>query len=138
MDGRGGYIKLHRKFLDWGWYPDINTKTVFIHLLLAANFKDTEFMGQVIKAGQAVVSLDSLSRDLCLSVKQVRTALAHLEKTGDIKKQSTKRFTIVTIANWELYQVDKGQSKGNVRADKGQSKGKEGKEWQNGECSQNQ
>lgn len=126
MDERGGCIKLHRKFLDWGWYPDINTKAVFIHLLLAANFKDTEFMGQVIKAGQAVVSLDSLSRDLRLSVKQVRTALAHLEKTGDIKKQSAKRFTIVTIANWELYQVDKGQSNGNVRADKGQSNGKEG------------
>ena len=125
MGGRGGCIKLHRKFLDRGGYPDINTKTVFIHLLLAANFKDTEFMGQVIKAGPAVVSLASLSRDFCLSVKQVRTALAHLEKTGDIKKQSTKRFTIVTIANWELYQADKGQSKGNVRADKGQSKGKE-------------
>ena len=28
-----GYIKLYRSLLNWEWYDDINTKTVFLHLL---------------------------------------------------------------------------------------------------------
>ncbi len=30
-----GFIKLHRKIIDWEWYDDINTKTLFIHILSA-------------------------------------------------------------------------------------------------------
>lgn len=28
-----GWIKLHRRFVDWEWYSDIVTKTVFVDLL---------------------------------------------------------------------------------------------------------
>ena len=34
-----GFIKLHRKIVDWEWYDDINRNFRFIyHLLLKANF----------------------------------------------------------------------------------------------------
>ena len=46
-----GWIKLHRKILDWGWYSDINTRVVFIHLLLLANFDDRYYLGKKIKKG---------------------------------------------------------------------------------------
>ena len=42
-----GHIKLFRKFLDWGWYQDINTKV----LLLKANWKDGKFMGTTVPRG---------------------------------------------------------------------------------------
>lgn len=38
-----GYIKIHRKMLDWEWYDDIPTKTLFLHLLLTANWKDSKW-----------------------------------------------------------------------------------------------
>ena len=30
------YVKISRKILDWEWYTDINTKVLFLHILLKA------------------------------------------------------------------------------------------------------
>ena len=49
-----GHIKLYRKFLDWEWYQDINTKVLFIHMLMKANWKDGKFMGTTIPRGSIV------------------------------------------------------------------------------------
>ena len=121
-----GFIKVHRRMIEWGWYSDPNTKALFLHLLLVATFKDGEYMGHKLKPGDAVVGFKSLSETLGMSVKQVRTAMAHLESTGEITRKATNRFSIVSIANWESYQLEdderanKGQTKGKQRANKGQ------------------
>lgn len=92
--------------MEWGWYKDSNTKAVFLHLLLTASFKESDFLGHTIMPGQSVIGLNALSDKLGLSVQQVRTALKKLEKTGEIIKKTTNKFTVVTVANWELYQLD--------------------------------
>ena len=45
-----GWIKVHRKLVDWEWYNDINVKVVFLHLLLTANHKEKQWKGQTIFA----------------------------------------------------------------------------------------
>ena len=40
-----GWIKVHRKLVDWEWYNDINVKVVFLHLLLTANHKEKQWKG---------------------------------------------------------------------------------------------
>jgi len=57
-----GWIKLHRKLLDWEWYDDVNTTRVFLHLLMVANHKDNNWRGITIKRGQKLTSLSSLQR----------------------------------------------------------------------------
>lgn len=37
------FVKLSRKMLNWEWYTDVNTKTLFIHCLLRANWKKERF-----------------------------------------------------------------------------------------------
>lgn len=101
-----GWIKLHRQIIDWGWYSDPNAKAVFLHLLLTANLEDKEFLGHKIPKGSTVIGLHSLSEKLGLSVRQVRTALDKLERTGEITRKATNKFTVVTIENWSLYQCD--------------------------------
>lgn len=107
---RVGWIKFHRRFLEWGWYKDVNTKVVFIHLLLTANHTEAEFEGITIKPGQVVIGRRNLAKTLGLSERQVRTALEHLKSTNEITTWSTNKFTIVTIENWEKYQIDDGGS----------------------------
>ena len=91
--------------MEWEWYKDSNTKDVFIHLLLSANFKESAFKGFPIKPGQVVIGRKKLAEALGLSERAVRTALNHLKSTNEVAIQTTNRFSIVTIVNWEFYQV---------------------------------
>lgn len=104
MTDTNGYIKLHRSILSWEWYNDINTRGLFIHLLLSARWEDTRCMGQVIKRGQLCTTVRELSELNGLSTRQTRTALEHLQSTGEIKIQSTPSFSIITVVNYEVYQ----------------------------------
>lgn len=106
MNELNGWVKLNRSMLDWEWYDDTNTKVVFLHLLLTANWEEKRYHGHVIKEGDTVVGLNALAEELGLSVRQVRTALEHLKMTGEITVKATNKFSIVTIENWAKYQVD--------------------------------
>lgn len=101
----GGYIKLYRQMCDWEWYGDANVFRVFLHLLLNAQHEDTRWQGKVIQRGQVVIGREKLSEDLKLSVRQIRTALAKLESSGEITKKSTNKYTIVSVCKWDNYQV---------------------------------
>lgn len=101
-----GYIKLHRKIIEWEWYSDPNTKIVFLHLLLNANFRPVKYCGVELKAGELIVTLPELAGTLQLTVQNVRTALNHLKSTGEITVRTTNRFSVVTIEKWEMYQVE--------------------------------
>lgn len=101
-----GYIKLFRKMTEWEWYKDTNTKIVFLHLLMIANYKEARYKGIEIHPGQAVIGRRSLSDALGISEQNVRTALAHLKLTNEITIKSTSKFSVVTIENWAFYQSD--------------------------------
>lgn len=98
------WIKLHSKLLGWEWYKDTNTKVVFIHCLLKANWKDGKFQGKIIPRGSFVTSLESLSQELGLSVQQIRTALKHLISTKELTNESFSQYRIITVVNYEFYQ----------------------------------
>ena len=99
-----GFIKINRNILDWRWYGDDNTFRVFFHLLLKANYQDGEFEIHAIKRGQLVTGLKTLSKELSLSIQQVRTALKHLKLTNEISIQTTTKYSIITINNYSKYQ----------------------------------
>lgn len=120
-----GFILLFRQITEWEWYQNPNTFRVFLHCLLKANFVDGRFEGREIKRGQFVTSLDHLSKETKLSVKEVRTALNHLIWTGELASQSFNRYRVITVVKYSDYQ-DEGKQKGKLTASKGQAKGKQG------------
>ena len=91
------YIKLSRKILEWEWYSDINTKTLFLHMLLKANWKDGKFQGVDIPRGSFASSYQILALETGLSVKNVRTSLEHLKKTGEVAVNRHPKFSVFTI-----------------------------------------
>jgi len=99
-----GYVKIHRKLIQWGWYKNSVVKDTFLHLIFTANFKDMPWEGITIKRGQVVTSYESLADDLGFSIQQVRTAIKKLKSTGEITTQATNRYTIVTVVNFDDYQ----------------------------------
>lgn len=104
-----GWIKIDRKLLKWGWYSDNNTKAVFLDILLNANFRDGEYRGVKVHAGECVIGRKQMAERLGMSEQNVRTALKHLKETGEISTiKSTNRFTVVRIEKWMTYQVEDG------------------------------
>lgn len=99
-----GFIKLHRKILDWEWYDDPNCMRLFLHCLLRANFKDNNWRGIEIKRGSFLTSLDSLSKETKLSVSQIRTSIKKLKSTGELASSSHARHSVITIVGYESYQ----------------------------------
>lgn len=123
-----GFILLHRKLLEWEWYDDINTKSLFIHCLLKANHKDNNWRGQLIKRGQFFTSLNHLSFDLKLTTKQIRLSLEKLIKTNEIQSKGANKGTMITVCNYDSYQkkqILKDKQTDKERANKGQTEGKQ-------------
>ncbi len=115
-----GFVKIHRKLIQWGWYQDNVVKGVFLHLLLTASFKDAPWQGRTIHAGQVVTSYKRLAEDLGFGVQQVRTAVEKLVSTQEITCEATNKYTLITIVNWDDYQVLEEDTKRQVYDSKGQ------------------
>ena len=101
---KNGYIKLHRRMLDWEWYDDANTKAMFLHLLLTVNIKDDRWQGEEIKRGSRVISYLILAAELSFTIRQARTALEHLKTTGEVTVKTTSKYSVVTVSNFDRYQ----------------------------------
>lgn len=100
-----GYIYLHRKMLDWEWYKNINAKVVFLHCLLRANTEDTKVNGIEIKRGQFITSINTLVNELSLSKQQIRNTLTNIQATNNITQQTTNKYRLITVVNYDLYQI---------------------------------
>ena len=115
------YVKISRKILDWEWYTDINTKVLFLHILLKANWKPSRFQGTEVPRGSLVTSQQNMATETGLTIKNVRTALKHLENTGEVAVSRHPKFSVITVKNYNQY-----QSSGSQMAVDGQSDGSRG------------
>lgn len=99
-----GFIKLHRSLLEWEWHDDPNTLSVWIHLLLKANFKPTEWRGIILQPGQLITSRASLAKETGLSEREIRTAMNRLKTSGCLTIEATNRFTLISIVDFSSFQ----------------------------------
>lgn len=105
-----GFIKLHRKLLDWEWFDDANTLKLFLYCLLRANWESGSWHGISYLPGQFITSLPTLATETGLTVQQIRTALKHLKSTGELTDKSYTKYRIITVNNWCEYQGDNRQT----------------------------
>ena len=99
-----GYIKLFRTIKEWGWYDDPSTLALWIHILVEANWKDSEWHGELIERGSFVTSLQKLVVETGLSTRQVRTCLDRLVASHEIVREATSKWTKITICKYDDYQ----------------------------------
>lgn len=106
-----GWIKIFRKFTEWEWYTDSFVKSVFIHLLITANYETKRWKGRVIRPGQLITSAQHLAIALNMDRKTVFNALRSLQETKEIEVESKKGrfgYLFITINNYNAYQVNEG------------------------------
>ena len=104
MNEDKSFIVLNRKILKWEWYQDSNTKDLFIHLLLMANWEDKKWQGMDIKRGSLITSIKHLSEQTGLTSQNIRTALKKLQKSKNLTIKTTNKYSVITINNYDKYQ----------------------------------
>lgn len=118
----GGWVKLHRKLLEWEWYQDAHMVHLLVHLLLTASHKDRRYKGLTIKRGQVVTSIKELAEALGASETSTRRRMKRLKSGGFLTIKVAHRITTITICNYDSYQT-KGKSSGEIVAEKRRKNG---------------
>lgn len=116
-----GWIKLHRKILDKGYYKKSQYVHLWIHLLLKANHKEHEFMWNneiiIIKEGQLLTGRKELSKETGIPQTTIENILKLLENEHQIGQQKTTKFRVITIVNWKQHQKLDSKSDNRVTTD---------------------
>lgn len=105
----GGWVKLHRSILDKDISCNLILCGIWTHLLVTAVYKNSQilWMGQqrTLVPGQCVFGIKELADKWGISRSVIQKWLHHLHNTHRIVLESCSRGTVVTICNWELYQL---------------------------------
>ncbi len=104
-----GWIKLHKRMLDWEWYDDLNVRVLFLHLLLTVNYKDKNWKGINIEKGSRITGRIQLAEETGLTQQNIRTAINKLKSTNEITTKKTHKGTMFTVVKWNEYQESNQQ-----------------------------
>ena len=99
-----GWIKTYRSIVEWEWHTDPNMVSLWMHLLVLANFEDKRWRGIVVKRGQLVTGRKALSDFTGISERTIRTCLKRLEETNEISIKTTNKYSVITILKYDSYQ----------------------------------
>lgn len=106
-----GFIFLHRKIFSNKYYfsEPFTKSSAWIDLLLLANFTDSYFevrgIGVPVKRGQLAYSQLTLAQRWRWSIGKVKRFLFVLKMDGQIDYQNTNVTTLITILNYDQYQI---------------------------------
>jgi len=107
-------VLINRKIFDWEWYKDVNTYKLFTHLIFKANFEDTMYRGVEVKRGQVYTGLDKLKFETGLSIQNIKTSIKKLISTNDITSTSTNKYRLITVTNYNTYQLANKQTNNEI------------------------
>lgn len=117
------FIKLNRKLKDKAFYIKDSEKVhLWIHLLLSANWSEKEeSLGgkpYLCKCGQFTTGRKHLSQQTGINESKIERILTYFEKTEQqIEQQKTSTNRLISITNWNNYQLNEQQSKHRVNND---------------------
>lgn len=110
---KNGWIKIHRRVTEKGYYKNSQYIHLWLHLLLNANHETKEFMWNkeiiMIKEGQLLTGRKELSEQTGISETTIERILKMFESEHQIGQQKTTKFRIITILNWTNYQLNRSE-----------------------------
>lgn len=106
----GGWVKLHRKLLEWEWYQDAHMVHLLVHLLLTASHEVRRYKGLTINRGQVVTSIKELAEALGTPESSTRLRIKRLKSCGFISIKVAHNKTTITICNYDSYQMREKES----------------------------
>lgn len=100
-----GFIKIDRQILEWRYHDCYYAFTIWMHVLLLANWTDGYFKGRKVKRGELITSINNLM--LVTGIKSdntIRKWLKIFENEKMITLKSTNKYTHISIVNYDKFQ----------------------------------
>jgi len=108
-----GYVKLWRKMLEGGILEDAAMLQLWIWLLLNATHQPRKLLyrGETyqLQPGQVFASERFLAEKLRVTKSTLRRRFSAMKSDHRITTEAVHRGTVITICNWETYQIGNGQ-----------------------------
>lgn len=116
-----GWIKIHRKILENPIVcKDSEHYAVWNYLLLNATQKqiDVIFQGKriTLNPGQLITGRKVIAKQFNIDENKVQRILKMFEKQHQIEQQMSSQNRLITIQNWEQYQVERHQNEQQVNS----------------------
>lgn len=102
--GRGDFILLSRKMLEWEWWDDANMVKLWLYILLKANWKESKFKGETIPRGAFVTSTVQISVDIKMARSTVVRNLKKLENGHQISIKPNNKYSVISVINYAKFQ----------------------------------
>ena len=105
-----GFIKIHREILDHWCYQDTEIFKLWMTLLMLATHKRRTIQRKGIQAltlepGQILTSRPELARITGVHQSKINRVLNWFETEQQIEQVKTRKYRIISILNWERWQV---------------------------------
>lgn len=93
-----GFVMISKDIMNsWIW-EDAVLYRFYTYLVMVANWKETDFLGDTLPAGAVSKSIERMSRECFMSTSQVRTAVDKLvlaKKVDVVRVGKTKRYLVL-------------------------------------------
>src|SRR5699024_955941 len=110
-----GWIKLYRKMMYSNVFQNEKLLKVFIYCLMKATHVDRkQLVGKrfvELKKGQFIFGRKKASVELNIKESTVRDYIDLLKEDEMIKVNSTNKYSLITVVNWELYQHEENENR---------------------------
>ncbi len=119
-----GWLKLHRKIVEKGYYKKSEYVHLWIHLILKANHEPNEwfYKNKVFKInrGQFITSRKTLMEETGISRNKIENILDCFKNEQQISSENLYTSRLITILNYDDYQTNKQQISSKQAANKQQ------------------
>ena len=127
IDDSGGWVKLHKKTLkNPVVMKDSDHLAVWSCLLMRAAYRDYDvlFCGKrtTLHPGQLTSTIGAISSALKIGYEKTKDILQEFEAEGMIERISTRRGSLITVKNWQKYQISEDQHFPQNRTNQGPTK----------------
>jgi hypothetical protein len=113
-----GYVRIYRTLTKKGYYTQSEYVHLWVHLIMKATYRDKEFLFnnkiEHLTAGQFIAGRKILSKETGIQESKVERILKCFETEHQIEQQSFNKFRIISILNWNEYQVNEQQNEQQV------------------------
>lgn len=110
-----GWIKLHRKMMYSNVFQNEKLLKVFIYCLMKATHVDRrQIVGKrfvELEKGQFIFGRKKASIELNMKESTVRDYIELLKQDEMIQVNSTNKYSLITVVNWELYQHEENENR---------------------------